>query len=101
MDNGEKVDNLVVGSGIAGKFTAWTGDTRRRTAIIERGLLGGACPNVACLPSKNMIWSAKVISLARRGVEFGLKFDSMRVDMPAVQQRRWSKICGRCISITP
>src|SRR5579863_3506737 len=77
MTKVEKYDDLIIGSGIAGKFAAWTRDSRRRTAIVERGLLGGACPNVACLPSKNMIWSAKVISLARRGAEFGLKADSL------------------------
>ena len=88
MTNVEKYDDLIVGSGIAGKFAAWTHDSRRRTVIVERGLLGGACPNVACLPSKNMIWSAKVISLARRGMEFGLKTESMKVDMAAVQHRK-------------
>ncbi len=88
MANVEKYDDLIIGSGIAGKFTAWTRDSRRRMAIVERGLLGGACPNVACLPSKNLIWSAKVISLARRGMEFGLKTDSLSVDMAAVQSRK-------------
>jgi pyruvate/2-oxoglutarate dehydrogenase complex dihydrolipoamide dehydrogenase (E3) component len=86
--NVEKYDDLIIGSGVAGKFTAWTRDSRRRTVIVERGLLGGACPNVACLPSKNLIWSAKVISLARRGMEFGLKTEPLRVDMPAVQSRK-------------
>src|SRR5580700_6406467 len=88
MANVETYDDLVIGSGIAGKFTAWTLDRRRRMAIVERGALGGACPNVACLPSKNIIWSAKVISLARRGIEFGLKTDSLSVDMAAVQKRK-------------
>src|SRR5579863_1416445 len=88
MANVEKYDDLIIGSGIAGKFTAWTRDSRRRMAIVERGLFGGACPNVACLPSKNIIWSAKVISLARRGMEFGLKTDSLGVDMAAVQRRK-------------
>ena len=55
MANVEKYDDLIIGSGIPGKFTAWTRDSRRRMAIVERGLLGGACPNVACLPSKNII----------------------------------------------
>jgi pyruvate/2-oxoglutarate dehydrogenase complex dihydrolipoamide dehydrogenase (E3) component len=87
MANVEKYENLIVGSGIAGKLIAWTSDARR-TAIVERGLLGGACPNVACLPSKNMIYSARVISLARRGAEFGLKTDSLSVDMAAVQRRK-------------
>jgi pyruvate/2-oxoglutarate dehydrogenase complex dihydrolipoamide dehydrogenase (E3) component len=84
----EKYDDLIIGSGIAGKIAAWTRDALRKTVIVERGLLGGACPNVACLPSKNMIWSAKVISLARRGMEFGLKTDSLSVDMAAVQRRK-------------
>jgi pyruvate/2-oxoglutarate dehydrogenase complex dihydrolipoamide dehydrogenase (E3) component len=88
MASVERYDDLIIGSGIAGKFAAWTRDSRRRTAIVERSLLGGACPNVACLPSKNMIWSAKVISLARRGMEFGLKTESLSVDMAAVQQRK-------------
>ena len=88
MANVEKYDDLIIGSGIAGKFAAWTRDSRRRTVMVERGLLGGACPNVACLPSKNLIWSAKVISLARRGMEFGLKTDSLSVDMAAVQKRK-------------
>ena len=88
MPNVERCDDLIIGSGIAGKFAAWTRDSRRRTVIVERVLLGGACPNVACLPSKNLIWSAKVISLARRGMEFGLKTDSLRVDMAAVQRRK-------------
>jgi pyruvate/2-oxoglutarate dehydrogenase complex dihydrolipoamide dehydrogenase (E3) component len=88
MANVESYEDLIIGSGIAGKLIAWTGDSRRRTAMVERGLLGGSCPNVACLPSKNMIWSARVISLARRGLEFGLKTESMGVDMAAVQRRK-------------
>lgn len=89
MSNIEKYENLVVGSGGAGKFIAWTmTETGRRTAMVERRALGGACPNVACLPSKNMIYSAKVVSLARRGVEFGLKTESLRVDMQTVQRRK-------------
>ena len=89
MSNVEKYENLVIGSGGSGKFIAWTmGDAGRRTAMVERGLLGGACPNVACLPSKNIIYSAKVISLARRGAEFGLKTESLSVDMQTVQRRK-------------
>jgi pyruvate/2-oxoglutarate dehydrogenase complex dihydrolipoamide dehydrogenase (E3) component len=89
MPSIEKYENLVIGSGAAGKLMAWTmGGAGHRTAMVERGFLGGACPNVACLPSKNIIYSAKVISLARRGAEFGLKTDSMSVDMKTVQRRK-------------
>jgi pyruvate/2-oxoglutarate dehydrogenase complex dihydrolipoamide dehydrogenase (E3) component len=89
MSNIEKYENLVIGSGGAGKFIAWTmADAGRRTAMVERRSLGGSCPNVACLPSKNIIYSAKVISLARRGAEFGLKTSSLSVDMETVQRRK-------------
>jgi pyruvate/2-oxoglutarate dehydrogenase complex dihydrolipoamide dehydrogenase (E3) component len=95
MSNVEKYENLVIGSGGSGKFIAWTmTGAGRRTAMIERRALGGACPNVACLPSKNIIYSAKVISLARRGAEFGLKTGSLSVDMKAVHQRKVAMVEG-------
>jgi pyruvate/2-oxoglutarate dehydrogenase complex dihydrolipoamide dehydrogenase (E3) component len=95
MPNIEKYQNLVIGSGGSGKFVGWTlGDAGQRTAMVERKFLGGACPNVACLPSKNVIYSAKVISLARRGAEFGLETESMSVDMRRVQQRKREMVEG-------
>jgi pyruvate/2-oxoglutarate dehydrogenase complex dihydrolipoamide dehydrogenase (E3) component len=95
MPNIEKVENLVIGSGGAGKFVAWTmAGAGRRTIVIERAFIGGACPNVACLPSKNMIYSAKVISLARRGAEFGLKIESLSVDMERAQRRKQLMVEG-------
>jgi len=85
----ERYENLVLGSGGSGKFIAWTmGDAGRRIAMVERRALGGSCPNVACLPSKNIIYSAKVVSLARRGAEFGLKTEALKVDMETVQRRK-------------
>jgi pyruvate/2-oxoglutarate dehydrogenase complex dihydrolipoamide dehydrogenase (E3) component len=89
MSNTEKYENVVLGSGAAGKLLTWAlAGAGRRTALVERGPLGGACPNVACLPSKNIIHSAKVAALARRGAEFGLKFDSLSIDMARVQGRK-------------
>jgi pyruvate/2-oxoglutarate dehydrogenase complex dihydrolipoamide dehydrogenase (E3) component len=89
MSNGEKYENLVLGSGAAGRLLTWTlASEGHRTALVERGLLGGACPNVACMPSKNIIHSAKVAALAKRGPEFGLKFNSLSVDMATVQRRK-------------
>ena len=59
----ETYDVLVIGSGEAGKYLAWSmAKTGRRTALVERELIGGSCPNIACLPSKNIIHSAKVAS---------------------------------------
>ena len=69
----ERLENLVLGSGEAGKYLAWTlAKGGQRSAVIERGLIGGSCPNIACLPSKNIIHSAQVAALCRRGAEFGI-----------------------------
>ena len=89
MPDAEKYEILVLGSGEAGKWTAWTmASEGHRTAMVERRLLGGSCPNIACLPSKNVIYSARVASLARRGAEFGLEMDQLRINMAGVQQRK-------------
>ena len=65
----DKFEFLVLGSGEAGKYLAWTmANAGHRTAVVERRWIGGSCPNIACMPSKNVIWSAKVASLSGRGL---------------------------------
>jgi len=54
-----------------------------KTAVIERKYIGGSCPNIACLPSKNVIHSAKVASYFRRSEEFGITKDNWKIDMIA------------------
>ena len=85
----DRYDVLVIGSGEAGKYMAWTmAKAGHRTAVIERKLVGGSCPNIACLPSKNIIRSAKVASFAKRAEEFGLELGSFSVNMEGVQRRK-------------
>src|SRR5262249_39098758 len=63
--------NLIIGSGVAGKILAWTlASQGQKTVVVERSMVGGSCPNVACLPSKSVIYSAKAVSLVHptRGV---------------------------------
>src|SRR6266850_587983 len=89
MQDVERYEILILGSGEAGKYLAWTmAKAGHRTAMVERKHLGGSCPNIACLPSKNLIYSAKIASLARRGAEFGLEIDSLSVNMADVQRRK-------------
>jgi pyruvate/2-oxoglutarate dehydrogenase complex dihydrolipoamide dehydrogenase (E3) component len=89
MSATEHHDVLVIGSGEAGKYLAWTlSKEGHRTALVERKLVGGSCPNIACLPSKNIIHSAKVASLAARAAAFGLRADEITTDMAGVQQRK-------------
>src|SRR5258708_5225577 len=85
----EQFDAIIIGSGEAGKYMSWTlGAQGQRVIAIEDKRIGGACPNVACLPSKNVVHSAKVASFFQRGAEFGMDYGDWRVDMAGVNARR-------------
>lgn len=67
----EEYDLVVFGSGTGRTVAAWTFASKgQRVAVIERKYVGSSCPNIACLPSKNVIHSAKVASYFRRSEEF-------------------------------
>src|SRR4051812_21814648 len=73
MSSLERFQNVVLGGGEAGKYIAWElARLGQRVAVVEKGLIGGSCPNIACLPSKNVIYSAKVVELVRHAAAFGL-----------------------------
>ena len=85
----EDVEILVLGSGAGGKLLAWhMARSGRRTAVVERRWIGGSCPNVNCLPSKNEIQSAKVASLVRHGAEYGARVVGLEIDMATVRDRK-------------
>src|SRR5208337_5135846 len=95
MSHPEEYDVVVLGSGAAGKLLAWTLAAQgKRLAVIERRYVGGACPNIACLPSKNVIHGAKVASYFRRGAEFGIATGDWKVDMAAVRDRKRKMVDG-------
>jgi pyruvate/2-oxoglutarate dehydrogenase complex dihydrolipoamide dehydrogenase (E3) component len=95
MSTLEKFDVLVLGSGTAGKLAGWTmAKEGRRTATVERRYVGGSCPNIACLPSKNVIYSAKVASLVKRHREFGIETGPVSIDMAGVCARRREMVEG-------
>lgn len=95
MAETDHYDVLVLGSGEAGKYLSWAaGKAGMRTAVVERRLVGGSCPNIACLPSKNVIHSAKVASFVARREEFGVHADSVRVDMAGVYRRKREMVDG-------
>jgi pyruvate/2-oxoglutarate dehydrogenase complex dihydrolipoamide dehydrogenase (E3) component len=95
MDSSERVENLVLGGGEPGKYIAWElAREGRRTVVVERALIGGSCPNVACLPSKNEIRSAKVAHLLRHAQAFGLRTGSVTTDMKGVRQRKREMVDG-------
>src|SRR5262245_10198627 len=89
MPQAERLDTLVLGSGQGGKLLAWhLARSGRQTAVVERRWIGGSCPNIACLPSKNEVWSAKVAQLAHHAAHFGTKTGRVGIDMAKVRRRK-------------
>jgi pyruvate/2-oxoglutarate dehydrogenase complex dihydrolipoamide dehydrogenase (E3) component len=96
MSQPERYEILVLGSGFGGKLLAWhMAQSGRKTAVVERRYIGGSCPNINCLPSKNEIWSAKVAHLARHGAQFGTVTGPVTVDMATVRQRKRDMVDGQ------
>ncbi|PYI67849.1 mercuric reductase [Arthrobacter livingstonensis] len=77
----EELDLLVVGGGKAGKSLAMDmAAAGQRVAMVERGMIGGTCINVACIPTKTLVNSARLLSVTRRAGEFGIT----GADFPAI-----------------
>lgn len=91
----EEYDLVILGSGVGAKLLAWTFAARgQRVAAIERKYIGGACPNIACLPSKNIIHTAQVARYVRNSAEFGIATEAFSVNMPAVRERKRHMVQG-------
>ncbi|WP_254513495.1 FAD-dependent oxidoreductase [Anatilimnocola floriformis] len=85
----EHYQNLIIGSGEAGKYLAWNlAKLGQKTAVVERSLIGGSCPNIACLPSKNVIYSAKAAALVDPQHGLGVIAGQFQVDMAGVARRK-------------
>jgi pyruvate/2-oxoglutarate dehydrogenase complex dihydrolipoamide dehydrogenase (E3) component len=90
MSESERFQGLILGSGFGGKLLAWhMARSGQRIAVVERRWIGGSCPNIACLPSKNEIWSAWAAHLTRHAGQFGTVITgSVATDMAKVCQRK-------------
>jgi probable pyridine nucleotide-disulfide oxidoreductase len=86
----EDLDLLVIGGGKAGKSLAM--DVARdghRVAMVERGMIGGTCINVACIPTKTIINSGRILEGTRRATEFGITgVENPRMDIDLLRHRK-------------
>ena len=84
----ERYDAIVIGTGQAGSpLAVRLANAGRKTAIIERKLIGGTCVNVGCIPTKTLIASARAVHVARRGADFGVTIGGeIGVDMARVKE---------------
>jgi pyruvate/2-oxoglutarate dehydrogenase complex dihydrolipoamide dehydrogenase (E3) component len=91
----ENYKNIVIGSGEGGKYLVWhLALSGEQSVVIERRWIGGSCPNINCLPSKNEIWSAKVADLIHHATRFGAAASSASSDMTAVRKRKREMVEG-------
>src|SRR5579871_5163218 len=89
MSEPELYQDLVLGSGAGGKLLSWhLASSGRRVAVVERRWIGGSCPNIACMPSKNEIRSAMVADLVRHATDFGITTGPVSLDMAKVRERK-------------
>ena len=89
MPQPEHFDVLVLGSGQGGQLIAWhLAQTGQRAALVERRWVGGSCPNIACIPSKTELWSARVAHLAHHGQPLGVTAGGVTIDMATVLRHK-------------
>ena len=90
-------DLIVIGAGPGGYVAAIrAAQLGLRTAVVEREHVGGTCLNWGCIPTKSLLRNAEVLSLLKRGKEFGFTFDNLQVDFAAAI-RRSRQVSGRLV----
>ena len=85
MDEDYDVDLAVIGSGGAAMSSAIAASQAGKSVVlVERGVLGGTCVNIGCVPSKIMIRAAHIAHLRRES-----PFDSgIAATVPAIDRSK-------------
>jgi dihydrolipoamide dehydrogenase len=87
--DGADYDVAIIGSGPGGYVAAIrAAQLGLKTAIVEKGHLGGTCLNVGCIPTKAMLASVEAMETARKGKEYGFETGDVKPDYPGMQKRR-------------
>ncbi|AMB57811.1 dihydrolipoyl dehydrogenase family protein [Microterricola viridarii] len=85
----EEVDLLVIGGGKAGKTLAVArAKAGERVAMVERGMIGGSCINVACIPTKTLVTSARALATFARAEKLGIRSSSAAVDLALLRAHK-------------
>ena len=82
-------DLIILGGGPAGYNAAErAAHGGLKTLLIEGRALGGVCLNEGCVPTKTLLYSAKIFDYAKHGKEYGVSFSGASIDHPAVVDRK-------------
>lgn len=91
----EQFDYLIVGGGKGGKSLAMAlGPAGKKVALVEEGQIGGTCINVACIPTKTMVASAKLLHHVHHGDQFGLSVNDGGNQIKGVIDRKRRVVKG-------
>ena len=84
-----KYDCIVIGSGPGGYVAAIrAAQLGLKTAVVEKGNVGGRCLNEACIPAKAMLRVAEVFMETQHAGDFGIKVEGSSVDYPGATKHR-------------
>jgi len=82
----DHVTNLVMGAGFGGYVAAIRlRQLGQEVVLVEKGLLGGVCLNVGCIPSKTIVRAAKLLKQIQRAQDFGIEISQAKVDLQRLQ----------------
>jgi len=85
----EEYDLVILGGGTGGYVAAIrASQLGLKTAIVEKGKLGGTCLHKGCIPSKALLRSAEVYATTKRGEDFGVSVSDVKVNFGKVQERK-------------
>ena len=92
----EDVDLLVVGGGKAGKSLAMDrAQAGWKVAMVERDKIGGTCINVACIPTKALVGSARTVLMGRHAKVMGVELDDQPlVSLDGLRRHKSSVVDG-------
>lgn len=87
----EEYDLVILGGGTGGYVAAIrASQLGLKTAIVEKGKIGGTCLHRGCIPSKALLRSAEVYATAKNADEFGVEISEAVLNFTKVQERKQS-----------
>ena len=91
-------DLIIIGGGPAGYNAAErAGHAGLKTLVIEERALGGVCLNEGCIPTKTLLYSAKIFDYAKHSADYGVSFEGAKIDHAFVVNRK-NKVVKQLVS---
>ncbi len=91
-------DLIILGGGPAGYNAAErAAHGGLKTLVIEERALGGVCLNEGCIPTKTLLYSAKIYDYAKHSKDYGVTFGSASIDHNFVVERK-NKVVKQLVS---